>query len=90
MKLRSVTTEAVSQPTAMSTSKPPNTAASKLSADSYQPAQNERLVNMLQQQPDVRPEAVAMAKSLAADPNYPNASMIAGLAKMAISSASQE
>jgi hypothetical protein len=45
---------------------------------------------MLQEQPDVRPEAVERAKNLAADPNYPGPGTLAGLAKLFIADAGQE
>ncbi len=60
--------------------------------DSYAPAQtqNQNLVKMLQQQPDVRPEAVQRAQELAADPNYPSAKIVAGLAQLVIGDGEQE
>jgi hypothetical protein len=90
MKIPPVTTPAVPQPLQTNTPITPNTpgtVASETSADSFAPAQNERLVNMLQQQPDVRPDAVERAKSLIADPNYPGTDAIAGLAKLFIADA---
>jgi len=45
---------------------------------------------MLQEQPDVRPEAVERAKNLANDPNYPGADAISKLANLFISDAGQE
>jgi hypothetical protein len=45
---------------------------------------------MLQQQPDVRPDAVERAKSLIADPNYPGTGAIASLAKLFIADAGGE
>jgi len=89
MNIRSVTTSAVSQPPQPNTPKTPDTVAQKTSADSYQPAQNERLVNMLQEQPDVRPEAVERAKNLAADPNYPGTDVISKLANLFVSDSSE-
>lgn len=90
MNIRSVTTEAVSQPLPASPPQFPATAASSAGPDSFQPAQNEKLVNMLQEQPEVRPDAVERAKSMADDPNYPGAGAIAGLAKLLIADASEE
>ena len=95
MNIRSVTTPAAtqpSQPAAPSTSDTPATAAEQSSSttDSYQPAQNERMVNMLQEQSDVRPDALERAKSLAADPNYPGTGTIEGLAKLLIANGGEE
>ena len=93
MNIRTVTPQAVPQPAPTNTSQSPTTPATAgldAKADSFQPAQNESLVNMLQQQPDVRPEAVERAKNLAADPNYTGAGAIEGLAKMFIADAGAE
>lgn len=93
MNIRSVTTPAVPQPSQTTVPTTPNTSktvAPGAAADSYQPAQNERLVNMLQEQPDVRPEAVERAKSLIADPNYPGTGAIASLAKLFINDAGEK
>jgi hypothetical protein len=90
MKIRPVQTEAVALPPTTITSKAPSTVASQATGDSYQPAQNQKLVNMLQEQPDIRPDALERAKSLAADPNYPSAAIVAKLAKLVISSAKEE
>jgi hypothetical protein len=68
----------------------PAAAAAPTAADSYQPAQNQKFVNMLQEQPDVRPEALERAKSLAADPDYPGANAIAQLAKLIIADAGEQ
>jgi hypothetical protein len=94
MNIRSVTTPAAtqpSQPAAPSTSDTPATTAQEASSsDTFQPAQNERMVNMLQEQSDVRPDALERAKSLAADPNYPGTDAIEGLAKMFIADSGEE
>jgi len=91
MNIRSVKAEVVPQPLPTIAPKTSQAAPSEAAAgDTFQPAQKEQLVNMLQQQPDVRPEAVERAKSLAADPNYPSAKTIAGLAKLVISGAASE
>jgi hypothetical protein len=93
MNIRTVTSQAVPQPPQTNTPKSPatpSTVTTEAQADSYQPAQNESLVNMLQEQPDVRPEAVERAKNLAADPNYPGTGAIASLAKMFIADAGEE
>jgi hypothetical protein len=93
MNIRSVTAQAVPQPPQTNTPKTPTTpnpASLDAKADSYTPAQNESLVKMLQEQPDVRPEAVERAKNLAADPNYPGTGAIEGLAKMFIADAGEE
>ncbi len=92
MNIRSVTTQAVPQPPQTNTPQSTTTPAvgTEVTADSFKPAQNESLVKMLQEQPDVRPEAVERAKNLAADPNYPGTSAIAGLAKMFIADSGEE
>jgi len=93
MNIRTVTTQAVPQPpqtNAPQSPSTPNPVGTEVTADSFKPAQNESLVNMLQEQPDVRPEAVERAKNLAADPNYPGTGAIASLAKMFIADAGEE
>jgi hypothetical protein len=93
MNIRSVTTQAVPQPPQTNTPNSPNTPSTvgtDATADSYKPAQNESLVNMLQEQPDVRPEAVERAKNLADDPNYPGTGTIESLAKMFIANTGEE
>jgi hypothetical protein len=90
MNIRSVNTGVVSQPPQTITPKTQNTVASAAAGDTFRSAQTEEMVNILQQQPDVRPEAVKRAKMLAADPNYPSADTIAGLAKLVINSVDKE
>jgi len=90
MKIRTVQAEAVSllpQTGAPKTNQPASAAAA---GDTFQAAQKEKLVNMLQQQPEVRPEAVERAKALATDPNYPGSDTIASLAKLFIANAGEE
>lgn len=49
--------------------------------------QADQLKASLAQSPEVRPEVVARGKALAADPNYPPASVIGGLASLVLNSA---
>jgi len=90
MNIRPVQTEALAQPPQTITPKAASAVTSQAEGDSYQPAQNEKLVNMLQEQPDIRPEAVERAKAMASDPNYPSAAMISKLAKLVISGTTEE
>ncbi len=46
--------------------------ANRSAEDVFKPEQNERLMNLLQAEPDARPEAVARARALIADPSYPS------------------
>jgi hypothetical protein len=90
MNIRSVKTDVVSQPPVTITQKPTQPASTQLAAeDSFSPVQNATLVNMLQQQPEVRQEALQRAQALVADPNYPSKDILAGLAKLFISDAAQ-
>lgn len=93
MNIRSVTTPAAAQPpqaTTPSTPNTPATASQEVNGDTFQPAKNEKMLAMLQEQPDVRPEALERAKSLAADPNYPGKSTIESLAKLFIANGGEE
>ena len=90
MNIRPVKTEVVAQPPQTITPKAPNAVPAGTAGDTFQPAQNEKLVNMLQEQPEIRPEALERAKSLAADPNYPSADAIAGLAKLFIADGKEQ
>jgi hypothetical protein len=90
MNIRPVKTETVPLPARTIASPTPQTASPPSTNDTFDPAQNEKLVNMLQQQPDVRPDAVQRAQALAADPNYPSLGAIASLAKLVIAGAGEE
>lgn len=91
MNIGSVKSDVVpTPPGAIAPKAAPSTSAPITESDSFTPAQNQTLVNMLQQQPDVRPEALARAQALAADPNYPDAKVIENLAQMVIGDSSQE
>jgi len=93
MNIRSVKTDVVPQPPVAITPKPAQPASTQNAAeaeDSFSPAQNATLVNMLQQQPEVRPEALQRAQALVADPNYPSTDIVAGLAKLFISDAQEQ
>ncbi|MBX3739044.1 MAG: hypothetical protein KF715_20320 [Candidatus Didemnitutus sp.] len=45
-------------------------------ADSFSAGQSTTLRAALQAQPEIRPDVVARAKELAADPNYPSADIL--------------
>ena len=55
--------------------------------DNFSPTQNNTMLQQLHNQPEVRPDALAKAKQLAADPNYPPADIIEKLAKMFVDEA---
>jgi len=96
MNIRSVQTEPATQAAQQVTPKTAQTAQqaqpvqTQVAADSFEPAQNSKLVNILQQEPDVRPDALERAKSLAADPNYPGADTVARLASLFIANPGDE
>ena len=95
MNIRSVKTEVVPQPLDTIASKtsqqqPPASAQAATAEDSFNPAQNAKLVNMLQQQPDIRPEALQRAQQLASDPNYPDNATLSKLASLFVSDSEQD
>jgi hypothetical protein len=57
---------------------PPPAARPRAAAagDTLSTAQSSSLQEALRRQPEIRPEAVARAKALAADPSYPSAAVI--------------
>jgi hypothetical protein len=95
MNIRSVQTGAAAQtPQPLTTVAPKSTntqpVEAQVTGDSFQPAQNEKLVNTLKQEPDVRSEAVERAKAMVADPNYPGTDTIAKLASLFISDSNSQ
>jgi hypothetical protein len=54
--------------------------------DSLSTEKAEQLRTALASQPEVRPEVVARGRALAADPNYPPASVIRGIASQILAS----
>jgi len=90
MNIRPVPAQAVSQPLQTLTPKSSEPAPTGAAGDTFTTAQKEKLVNKLQEQPDVRPDAVERAKTLAADPNYPGSATIKNLAKLFIANAGEE
>lgn len=64
-------------------------AASTAPADNPKTARNERLMQALRNQPDVRPEEVERGKALAADPNYPGDEVLGKLAEMFVNDAAR-
>jgi hypothetical protein len=90
MNIRSVNTGTISQQSQPVSTKAPDAAPAQAAADTFEPAQTEQLVKMLQEQPDVRPDAVELAKSLASDPDYPSANTVASLARLFVSGSSEQ
>jgi hypothetical protein len=92
MNIRSVQAGVVSQPPSQPASQAaaPQQDPAQAAGDTFQAAQKQTLVNMLQQQPDVRPDAVERAKALASNPNYPGLDTITSLAKLFIANPGEE
>ena len=84
MNIRSVIDGAVSQPPTAVNPRAHHALFAQSVRDRFQPAQNENLVNILQQQPEVRPNAVENARCLATDPSYPGPRIIASLAHLVV------
>lgn len=51
-------------------------ASGGLGADRFSPENTEALKSALSSQPEIRPEVVARARELAADPSYPSAAIL--------------
>jgi hypothetical protein len=51
-------------------------------ADNFTPTQNTQMLDLLHSQSETRPDALAKAQQLAADPNYPSADIVEKLAKL--------
>lgn len=59
-------------------------APSRSTADVFKPEQNEKLMSLLHAEPDARPDAVARARALVADPTYPTSDVLEKLAQVLI------
>ena len=68
-------------------SRAPAIASSSSETDRLSAASQESLQAALRQQPEVRPEAVALGQKLVVDGNYPTKEIIRQLSKMLIASA---
>jgi len=55
--------------------------------EDFNPTQNTKMLEMIHNQPEIRPEVLAKAQQMVADPNYPPISVIEKLAKMFVNSA---
>ena len=55
--------------------------------EDFNPTQNTKMLEMLHNQPEIRPEVLAKAQQMVADPNYPPTNVIANLAKMFVNNA---
>lgn len=82
MKIRPIQAEAVVQPATLKTAKKTETAAANVSADNFKTEQKDKLMKALSQQPDVRPEMLARAQEIAADPDYPGHDAISTVAQL--------
>jgi len=87
MKIQSNHTEpVVLQPISTATTQAAQSTAQPVdqAQDSFSPSQRQKMLDALNSQPDVRPEVLARAKQLAADPNYPPSNVIESVAKSVI------
>jgi hypothetical protein len=86
MNIQPLKTECVSLP-----AKPKAQAAKPTQASSpnepLQSTKNERLMNLLRNEPEVRATEVERGKALAADPNYPSDDIFAKLAEIFVNDA---
>lgn len=57
--------------------------------DNFKTTQNQTMLDLLHNQPEVRPEVLEKAKQIAQDPNYPPANVIEGLAKLFVQDATK-
>lgn len=53
-----------------------------LTEENFTPAQQKKMLNLIHSQPDIRPDALAKARQIAADPAYPPADVVETLAKL--------
>lgn len=67
-------------PPARTKPEPVKSSANRSTADVFKPEQNEKLMKLLHAEPDARPDAVARARALVADPNYPSSEVLKGVA----------
>lgn len=68
-------------PPAKAKAPPPKALLSRTTADVFKPEHNQRLINRIHEEPDVRPEVVERARALIADPNYPSGEVLAQAAQ---------
>ena len=57
------------------------------SGSDFTPTQNNKMLELLKNQPEIRPEVLEKAQKLAADPNYPSTDIVEKLAKLFINDA---
>jgi hypothetical protein len=74
-------------PPARTKPEPVKSAPSRSTGDVYKPEQNEKLMNLIHAEPDARPEAVARARALVADPSYPSSDVLESVAQAIIGNA---
>jgi hypothetical protein len=67
---------------------PTETQLTAQAQDNFNPAQSQQMLEALQNQPEIRPEVLARAKQLAADPNYPPSDVIANVANLFVNDTS--
>lgn len=79
MNIPRVTTEGIVPP-ARTKPEPVKSSTDRSTGDVFKPEQNEKLMKLLHAEPDARPDAVARARALVADPNYPSSEVLKGVA----------
>lgn len=68
-------------PTARTKPEPVKSLPARSTGDVFKPEQNEKLMNLLHAEPDARPDAVARARALVADPSYPSKEVLEKVAQ---------
>lgn len=58
-----------------------------LTEDNFTPAQNKKMLDMIHNQPDIRPDALEKAKQIVANPDYPTPDVIENIAKLFVNGA---
>jgi len=83
MKIQPVKIENVQLPPKANPKSPADAAMPEVQADQLQlkTGRNERMKEVLMNEPAVRPEVIERAKALAADPNYPSPDILAKIAE---------
>lgn len=81
-KTRGLKTESAEQADAQ-------TAAAAMSGDNFQTGKKQKIMQALQNEPDVRPDVLARAKALAADDSYPSDDVLDHVAKLFVQDAAK-
>jgi hypothetical protein len=88
MNIPSITTDG-QVPPAKPKAQPTKASPARPAEDVFKPDQQQKLLNQIQSEPDVRPEVVARARLLAADSNYPSRDALEKIARALLSEDSE-